>query len=318
MPAVARAPTREVRTSTMDSRRWDDFPARDDDIVIATYPKCGTTWTQRIVDLLVFQSPEPREFMAASPWLDATFFAPHPVNLALLEAQTHRRSIKSHLPFDALPVFEGVKYIHTVRDGRDACLSMHNHQLAFLPEARARVAAQTPEGGVAAAITTKTPEDPREFFLAWMEGAERGAAPGDTDLPFCEFEQTYWRHRADPNLLHVHYADLKADLEGEMARISAFLGIDTPKALMPSLAQAARFETMKRQGEQMLPQLRMAFDGGSQRFLNQGLNGRWKGVLTDADLARYDALVRSRLSEAHNAWIHNGRLVAGDPAGLPD
>ena len=317
MPAVSRAPTRHVRTSTMDSRRWDDFPARHDDIVVATYPKCGTTWTQRIVDLLVFQSPEPREFLAASPWLDATFFAPHEVNLATLEAQTHRRCIKSHLPFDALPVFEGVKYIHTVRDGRDACLSMHNHQLGFLPEARARVAEQTPEGGVAAAITHQTPTDPRAFFLEWMATAEGGRASGDTDLPFCEFEQTYWRHRADPNVLHVHYADLKADLEGEMARIATFLGIDTPNDLMPELAQAARFDTMKSQGEQLMPMLRMAFDHGSQRFLNQGLNGRWKGVLTEADLARYDALVRNRLSAAHDAWIRDGRLVAGDPATLP-
>ena len=318
MTTVTRAPTREVRTATMDSRRWDNFPAREDDIVVATYPKCGTTWTQRIVDLLVFQSPEPREFGAASPWLDATFFAPHAVNLSTLEAQTHRRCIKSHLPFDALPVFESVKYIHTARDGRDACLSMHNHQLGFLPEARSRIAEQTPEGGAAAAVTHPTPTDPRAFFLQWMDTAEGGLAPGDTDLPFCEFEQTYWRHRADPNVLHVHYADLKADLEGEMARISDFLGIDTPKALMPKLVQAARFETMKRQGEQLLPQLRMAFDNGSQRFLDQGRNGRWKGVLTEADLARYDALVRSRLSEAHSAWIHNGRLIAGDPASLPD
>ena len=317
MPAVSRAPTRHVRTSTMDSRRWDDFPARNDDIVVATYPKCGTTWTQRIVDRLVFQSPEPREFLAASPWLDATFFAPHEVNLATLEAQTHRRCIKSHLPFDALPVFEGVKYIHTVRDGRDACLSMHNHQLGFLPEARARVAEQTPEGAVAAAITHQTPTDPRAFFLQWMDTAEGGRASGDTDLPFCEFEQTYWRHRADPNVLHVHYADLKADLEGEMARIATFLGIDTPNDLMPELAQAARFDTMKSQGEQLMPMMRMAFDNGSQRFLNQGLNGRWKGVLTEVDLARYDALVQGRLSAAHDAWIRNGRLIAGDPATLP-
>ncbi len=318
MTAILRAPARQVRTSTMDSHRWDDFPARPDDIIVATYPKCGTTWTQRIVDLLVFQSPEPRQFGAASPWLDATFFAPHPVNLAVLEAQKHRRFIKSHLPFDALPVFQGVKYIHTVRDGRDACLSMHNHQLGFLPQARAMIDAQRPEGAAAAPITRETPADPREFFLHWMESAEKGSAEADTDLPFCEFEQTYWRHRAEPNLLHVHYADLKADLEGEMRRIAAFLEIDTPDALMPRLVEAARFDTMRSQGEEMLPQLRMAFDHGSQRFLALGRNGRWKGVLTDADLARYDALVRSRLSEAHNAWIHNGRLAAGDPATLPD
>src|SRR5580704_15854531 len=99
MPALLRAPTREYRTSTMDSHRWDGFQPRPDDIVVATYPKCGTTWTQRIVDLLIFQSPEPRTFSQNAPWLDATFFAPIEANLATLEAQTHRRSVKSHMPF---------------------------------------------------------------------------------------------------------------------------------------------------------------------------------------------------------------------------
>ena len=64
---------------------------------------------------------------------------------------------------------------------------------------------------------------------------------------------------------------------------------------------------MKRQGEEMLPQLRMAFDNGAERFLNKGENGRWRDFLTDADLARYDALVKRRLSP------RIGRLARGRP-----
>jgi aryl sulfotransferase len=318
MTAIVRVPTRVVRSSIKDSARWDGFPARPDDIVIATYPKCGTTWTQRIVDMLVFQSPEPRQFLGASPWLDCVFQAPQEVNLAVLGAQTHRRFIKSHLPFDALPVFEGVKYIHVARDGRDACLSMHNHVLGLTEETRRRGIAIARDAGMEPSRSRfDPPHDPREYFLLWMDEAEGGLGDGG-DPPFCEFEQTYWRHRADDNLLMVHYADLKADLAGEIRRISAFLEIDTPEDLLPRLAEAGGFETMKSQGEQMMPQLRTGFDHGSQRFLDKGQNGRWRGVLTDADLARYDALVRTRLSPSHNAWIHGGRRAAGDPRTAAD
>src|SRR3954462_12883659 len=111
MVKLERAPSRAYRTPIMDRTHWDDFEVRGDDIVIATYPKCGTTWTQRIVDLLVFQDPAPRALMQTSVWLDARIFAPLEDDVATLEAQSHRRFIKSHLPFDALPIYDSVKYI---------------------------------------------------------------------------------------------------------------------------------------------------------------------------------------------------------------
>jgi aryl sulfotransferase len=314
----AQTPTRDYRTPTMDSSRWDAYAPRADDIIVATYPKCGTTWTQRIVDLLIFQSPAPRQFSAASPWLDATFFAPVESNLATIEAQTHRRYIKSHMPLDAIPVYEGVKVIHTARDGRDACVSMHNHMLGFLPVMGARIAAEADAQGVPPPARLQTPEDPRDFFLQWMATAEAGPNDPAGELPYCEFEQTYWNRRREPWLLMVHFNDLKADLEGEMRRIAAFLEIETPEPLLAELAEAARFETMKRQGEEMLPQLRTAFDNGAERFLNKGVNGRWKDFLTDADLARYEALVKRRLPPALAAWLEGGRLAAGDPRATAD
>src|SRR5215467_14650006 len=98
MPKLVRAPSQVVRTPVADSRRWDRFEARDGDIVIATFAKTGTTWTQRIVDLLVFQSPEVRPVGEISPWLDSTIFNALEDDLATLKAQTHRRYVKSHLP----------------------------------------------------------------------------------------------------------------------------------------------------------------------------------------------------------------------------
>lgn len=316
MTTLLRAPTREYRSPVMDSRRWDGFRPRDGDVVVATYPKCGTTWTQRIVDMLIHQSTAPRPIMTDYPWLDATFFAPIDEVLARLEAQTHRRAIKSHLPFDSLPLYDGVKYIHVARDGRDACISMHNHQLGFTEAAKQRINAAN--GLPPDFRPPPTPADPREFYLQWIAEAEAPEAAPFQDLPFFEYEMTYWRERTRPNLLLVHYNDLKADLPGEMRRISDFLEIATPEDKLAELAAAAGFEAMKRQGAGILPELGEFFDRGHDRFLNKGVNGRWKDILGEADLARYAALARERLSEAAAAWIENGRLAAGEPRTAPD
>jgi aryl sulfotransferase len=309
MPELLRPAVREVHGPVTDSTRWSAYKPRPDDIVVATYPKCGTTWTQRIVDLLVFGNGEPRQFLSISPWLDSLIFGPLEMQIATLEAQTHRRFIKSHVTFDALPIYEGVKYIHVARDGRDAAFSMHNHQLGFKREFVDAMRGPDGKGG-----PPPTPEDPRAYFLFWLQQAEAGGMPGDPD--YFTFENTYWERRADPNLLMVHYADMKADLVGEMARIAEFLEIKMSRDQLAGLAVHAEFERMKKDGDLTMPQLHMAFDGGPARFINKGTNGRWRDVLTDDDLARYARLAQTRFSPAAARWIENGRLAAGDPRTL--
>src|SRR4029077_10482581 len=125
------------------------------------------------VDCLVFQSPEVRPFGDISPWLDSTIFNALEDDLATLAAQNHRRFVKSHLPFDALPLWDTVKYIHVGRDGRDACLSWQNHMQGFSPEFRRRIGERAMQlaaagGGQPPAPPPPPPNDPEQFLLQWM------------------------------------------------------------------------------------------------------------------------------------------------------
>ena len=64
------AKTRELHNHHFDSTIWNDFNFRDDDIVIATYGKSGTTWVQQIVSQLLFNGEEGLAVADMSPWLD--------------------------------------------------------------------------------------------------------------------------------------------------------------------------------------------------------------------------------------------------------
>jgi len=102
---------RRYEASMYDSSRWDGFELRPGDIIISTPPKCGTTWTQMICALLILQEPElPLPLDALSPWIDMVTRARTDV-FADLEAQTHRRFIKTRTPLDGIPSDPAVTYI---------------------------------------------------------------------------------------------------------------------------------------------------------------------------------------------------------------
>merc|ERR1712137_888310 len=110
----------------MNSTNWDGFEPRDGDIIVATYAKSGTTWLQQVLGQLVFNGDENVNVASLSPWLDLRVF-PKEEMWAQLDAQNHRRFIKTHLPADALVKHSNCKYVYIARDGRDVLWSLYNH-----------------------------------------------------------------------------------------------------------------------------------------------------------------------------------------------
>lgn len=308
-PLAPRPPLRTARSRVFDSARWAHYQPRADDIVIATYPKCGTTWTQRIVAMLVLQSAAPSPIWESSPWFDMRIFGPVEDVAAAAEAIPHRRFFKSHLPFDTLPVFPGMKFIHVARDGRDAAMSFHNHLRNFSAQALDmldQVSLADPKFGDP---YPRAGADPAEFFAGWVED---GGSEGDPLVSFYHLENSFWDARHRPDVLLVHYNDLKQDRAGEMRRIAEFLEITVDEELWPDMVEAAGFEAMKRDADVLLPMAQALWDQGAQRFLHKGTNGRWRDVVAPDDLARYEARVAAEFPPALADWIANGRC-GGDP-----
>jgi aryl sulfotransferase len=303
MPDLPRR-TRVYRCHHLDSTRWDGIVPRPDDVVITTSLKAGTTWTQRIVSLLVFQTIElPTTLHWVSPWPDCRFVMGAAEMSAVVEGITHRRFLKSHLPLDALPYWASTRYIYVGRDTRDVFMSTWNHVRAYTP-----LAIEMLNGGEhPPAEPFWQPDDIREFWRVWMT---RATYPWESDgFPYWSHHhhaRSYWDYRHLPNLLFVHYNDLKADLPGEMRRIAHFLDIDVPEEKWPVLADAATFVSMKRDAHILGPEMGMIFEGGADRFLYKGTNDRWRDVLTADDLALYEAAAARTLTPELKRWLEGG------------
>ena len=126
--------TRRIRNHHFDSQRWNGLNPRDDDIIIASPYKSGTTWLQSIVAHLLFEGELPASLAELSPWLEANYHDLEALQQTL-EQQRHRRFIKSHLPLDALPWDHQRSFLYIARDGRDVAMSLWNHYINWSDEA---------------------------------------------------------------------------------------------------------------------------------------------------------------------------------------
>ena len=287
---------RELHNHHFDSTMWNGFAFRDDDIVIATYAKSGTTWTQQIVSQLIFNGQEGLEVAEMSPWLDLRV-PPREVKLPAVEAQAHRRFIKTHLPVDALVFCPMAKYLYIARDGRDVVWSMYNHHAnanAFWYEAL-----NDSPGRVGPPIAPP-PDSVHQYFLDWM------ARDGHPFWPFWENVRTWWQIRDLPNVMLLHFSELKADLPGQIRRIAGFLDIAIDEARFPAIVEHCGFDYMKANATKSVPLGGAFWDGGAETFVNKGTNGRWRDILTAEDNAAYEARARAELGEDCAAWLAGG------------
>ena len=308
------------RDVVTDNARWDGFRFRDDDIVISTPAKCGTTWTQMMCALLVFQATQfDRPLDLISPWLDMVTRDRAGV-VADLEAQEHRRFIKTHTPLDGLPWDERVTYITVGRDPRDVALSMDNHManldLDVLLAARGAVVGNDdlaelfPEGPPIPAATEI------ERFWAWVDADD---ARVNGLRPTLHHLDTFWSARDRSNVVLLHYDDLKRDLEGQMRGLASRLDIDVPDDRWPELVEAATFARMRQRADVVAPNTSDTLWHDNGRFFHSGTSGQWRELLSDDDLHRYAARVAQiGLDPELVEWAHSGPVVSVSAYGRPE
>jgi aryl sulfotransferase len=287
---------REMESNHFDSTVWNEFKFRDGDVIVATYGKAGTTWTQQIVGQILFNGDEAVDLAQLSPWLDLRV-PPKQVKLEMMEAQTHRRFLKTHLPVDALVFSPKAKYLYIGRDGRDVVWSLYNHH-KNANDAWYAALNDTP-GRVGPPIERPT-DEVVPYFRKWL------ARDGYPFWPFWENIRSWWAIRDLPNVELVHFNGLKRDLGGEMRRIARFIDAPVDEAKWPTLVEHCTFDYMKTHAAKSAPLGGALWEGGAETFINKGTNGRWRDMLTAEDCRAYEERAVRELGAECAHWLMTG------------
>jgi aryl sulfotransferase len=201
------------------------------------------------------------------------------------------------LPVDALVFSPEAKYVYIGGDGRDVVWSFHNHHLSAnefwyqaINDTPGRVG--PPIGRPAASI--------RQYFLDWLEG------DGYPWWSLWENVGSWWDIRELPNVLLLHFAELKADLPGQIRRIAAHLEIPIDESRWDAIVEHCSFDYMKRHATKSVPLGGAFWDGGAETFVYKGINGRWRDTLTSEDCTRYERMALEQLGESCARWLSTG------------
>lgn len=276
-----------------DNRRWDKVAIRPDDVIVVTPPKSGTTWMQTIVALLLSGDPAVETDLSVKmPWVDIRLRDLTEV-AQRLEAMTHRRSMKSHTPMDGLPRDDHAQYICVFRHPLDTHFSCRNHMRNIPLPWFDHWYPKDDTTGVA--------------FRRFLDGGPEGF---DTDAgPLAHILRHYTAAKALSDRANVslfHYADMTRDLAGVFARVAALLGVSHSDAVMAALVRTAYFDNMKGNAERYAPAGGTGFFRSDSAFFHRGGVGQWRGQLTDAEVAAYDAMMDAHLTPEDRAWLENG------------
>lgn len=290
----------------LDSTRWNRYTLREDDIIIATSYKSGTTWMQNIVLNLIFLGQPVPSVSEVSPWVESRY---RPIDEVLdtLEAQRHRRCAKAHLPLDGLLFYPQAKYIVVGRSPRDVFMSLWNHYSSHTDAYYTRL--NSIPGRVGAPLP-RCPKDIHEFWHDWIS---RGWFEWESEgYPYwgnMHHAQTWWNYRSLDNILFVHFNDLLANLAEEIGRVATFLEIEVSAESIAAIAQAVSFTTAKQNAIKAGEFSGKTFRDGVNTFFFKGTNGRWRDVLSEDEIVQFKKTAAKILTPGCARWLEQGRAA---------
>uniref|UniRef100_A0A671VKR8 Sulfotransferase n=1 Tax=Sparus aurata TaxID=8175 RepID=A0A671VKR8_SPAAU len=270
-----------VQMTKYFTENWEkiqNFQARPDDILIATYPKAGTTWVSVILDLLYFGKTAPERHTSIPiyervPFLEITFPSMDSgVDLAENLATTPRL-IKTHLPIQFVPKSfweQNCKIVYVARNAKDNMVSyFHMDRMT---------------------LTQPDPGDWNTYLHRFMEGKVLFGS-------WYDHVNNWWKKKQTYSKLHyMFYEDMIEDTGREIDKLCSFLGLSPSAEEKKQITGGVQFDNMKK--NDMVNHCTIPImDFKISPFMRKGKVGDWKNHFTVAQNEEFEEDYKKKMKD---------------------
>uniref|UniRef100_H2Y837 Sulfotransferase n=1 Tax=Ciona savignyi TaxID=51511 RepID=H2Y837_CIOSA len=252
---------------------YENWLPREGDVLIATFPKCGTHWCMEIVANLAFEA-EKVDFYRKAMLLPILEAGPEK-RYELFDKIPSPRSMMTHQPHFNVNIEkyleQKMKIVVVYRNPKDVAVSFYHFQLKTSPPP-VRI------------------ESWNEYVKLFMEGPPRSfCRPGETYL---DHFLGWYQHRNNKQILLLCYEEMKLNPEKEIRKLSDFLGLSKTDEEIARVVDITSLASMKKQQEA----------GGNEvnairkkaNLVRKGIIGDWKSHFTVAQSEAMDKLVEEK------------------------
>ncbi|XP_048355495.1 sulfotransferase 6B1-like [Sphaerodactylus townsendi] len=253
-----------TRSSPELLRSLATFEARDDDILLVSYPKSGTHWLAEIITHLYTSKvtiTSPIEFGDLS-------------KLEQLEHLSCKRIMPTHLDGHMLPPtfrLKQCKAIYILRNPKDIAVSMYHYyrENPNLP----------------------TIDSWPEFLEMFLKGDVVCGSWFDHIL-------SWEKNTADRNTLFLFYEDMKKDLPKVVKKVSTFLGVNASESRIKEICTKSSFSEMKTntEKENYDPNRTVCALTSNRRLIfRKGAVGDWKNHFTPKQNRMFEEMFAEKM-----------------------
>ena len=243
----------------------EQFQGRPSDVIVASFPKSGTTWLQEIVWQVTHHKTmtggkrQGTSLESRFPLLELRPQEKY-MTMPSLNDMSDPRFIKTHVHYHLLPESvktSGAKVLYVHRDARDVCVSFyHFSRMVNLHKYRGTFA---------------------EFRDSFMRDA----------LIFCPYREhvkDYLDH--SDTVLCVTYEQMHQDRRSVVRKVADFLGVSLTDADVDDIVKYTSFEVMKANPDTNFRQWEdTGVVSGTEEgtFMRKGVVGDWRNYFTEEE-----------------------------------